>query len=118
MAYFKIGDNDYSSYVSELKVTDNVTYRAQTNAAGNTVVDKTNRKREIEVGIIPLNDTVMKQLLSDIEGFQVRISFRNPKTNTLLENLLCIIPEDTVEYYTIQVDKVSYKAFNLSFIEL
>lgn len=63
MAYFKINGVDYSMYVKELKINKNVNYNAQTNAAGNTVVDFINAKRTIEVGIIPLNDSVMAQLL-------------------------------------------------------
>jgi hypothetical protein len=117
MAYFKIGDIDYSTYVNELKVNKNNVYNAQTNAAGNTVVDYINAKREIEVGIIPLNDTVMAQLQAAIDAFNVSISFRNPKTNEL-ETINCVIPSDNVEYYTIQADKVMYKAFTLTFIEL
>lgn len=117
MAYFKIGENDYSAYTNELKIRSATTYRAQTNAAGNTVVDNANKKREITVGIIPLNDTVMKKLLADLDKFQVGITFRNPETNTD-EYTLCIIPESEVEYYTIQAGKVRYKAFNLTFVEL
>ena len=40
MSYFKIGDNDYSMYVNELKVTTDVNYNAQVNAVGDTVVDE------------------------------------------------------------------------------
>ena len=50
-------------------------------------------------------------------AFNVFISFRNPKTNEL-ETIECIIPDDNVEYYTIQADKVMYNAFTLKFIEL
>lgn len=118
MAYFKIGNNDYSDYVNELKVESNVTYRAQTNAAGNTVVDNANTKRTIEVGIIPLSADVMKSLQTDVEKFQVSLSFLNPNTNVLEEDILCIIPTNMVEYYTIQANKVSFKAFSLTFTEL
>lgn len=117
MAYFKIGDNDYSMYVSELNVTKEANYNAQTNAAGDTVVDFINHKRQIEVGIIAINDTVMSQLLSDLEAFNVFISFRNPQTNAL-EEVNCICPESSVEYYTIQADRVLYNAFQIEFIEL
>lgn len=118
MAYFKIGDKDYSMYVNALKVNTDVNYSSQTNAAGNTVVDYINKKRTIEVGIIPLNDTVMADLQEDIDAFNVSISFRNPKTNLLEENVNCIIPSNEVEYYTIQIDKVMYNALSLSFEEL
>lgn len=118
MSYFKIGENDYSAYVNELKVKDSMTYRAQTNAAGNTVVDNMNAKREVEVGIIPLDNSVMKNLLTDVHQFEVLLSFRNPRTDELEENVKCIIPTHEVEYYTIRVNKVSYKAFKLTFVEL
>ena len=117
MAYLKINGNDYSMYCNELKVSKDVNYNAQTNAAGNTVVDYINAKREIEVGIIPLNDTVMKTLLADLEAFNIMLSFRNPNTNQM-EEVNCIIPSNNVEYYTIQANKVQYKAMTLNFIEL
>ena len=118
MAYFKIGDVDYSMYVNQLKINKSSVYNAQTNAAGNTVVDYINSKREIEVGIIPLNPNVMSELQTAIDAFNVSISFRNPKTNVLEEGIDCIIPQNNIEYYTIQADKVMYKAFTLKFIEL
>lgn len=118
MAYFKINDVDYSMYVNALKVSTDTNYNAQTNAAGDTVVDYINQKREIEVGIIPLNDTVMAQLQAAIEAFNVNISFLNPKTKALEENVNVIIPSNEVEYYTIQVDKVSFDALTLTFTEL
>ena len=117
MAYFKIDDVDYSMYVNQLKVNKNSVYNSQVNAAGNTVVDYINTKRVIEVGIIPLNNTVMAQLQASIDAFNVSISFRNPKTNAL-ETINCIIPEDGIEYYTIQDGKVMYNAFSLTFTEL
>ena len=118
MAYFKIGDVDFSSYVNELKITKQANYNAQTNAAGNTVVDYVNAKRTIEVGIIPLNDSAMIALQNAISAFSVSISFRDPETNTLEENISCIIPSNGVSYYTIQAIEVMYKAFTLKFIEL
>ena len=118
MSYFKIGENDYSMYVNALKVKSNTTYRAQTNAAGDTVVDNAKSKRTIEVGIIPLSNTVMKDLMADVAEFKVYLSFRNPQTDILEENILCIIPSSEVEYYTIQANNVSFKACNLTFTEL
>lgn len=118
MAYFKIGSNDYSAHTNGLKITTNTSYRAQTNAAGDTVVDNQKSKRTIEVGIIPLDNTTMKKLMADLSDFQVRLSFRNPNTDALESNVLCIIPSSEVEYYTIRADKVQFKAFNLTFTEL
>lgn len=118
MTYFKIGDKDYSMYVNELNISTDTNYNAQTNAAGDTVVDYINKKRSIEVGIIPLNDAVMADLQADIEAFNVSISFLNPNTKLLEENVNCIIPSNKVEYYTIQTNKVMYKALTLTFTEL
>ena len=116
MAYFKIGSTDFSNIVNELKVDNTSNYNSQTNAAGDTVVDYINTKRIIEVGIIPLDDTDMANLQTAINDFDVMISFRNPRTNQL-ETIFCIIPESGIEYYTIQANKVMYKAFKLKFIE-
>ena len=118
MAFFKIDGIDFSMYVNELKVNKEHNYNAQTNAAGDTVVDYINSKREIEVGIIPLNDTAMTNLQAAIDAFNVSISFRNPKTNELETNINCIIPDNQIEYYTIQTNKVMYKELKLTFIEL
>lgn len=118
MNYFKIGDTDYSMYVNGLTVNKEANYNAQTNAAGNTVVDYINAKRTIEVGIIPLDSAAMVKLQAAIDAFNVSISFRNPNTGALEENVNCIIPGSNVEYYTIQQNKVMYKAFTLTFIEL
>lgn len=118
MTYFKINNNDYSLYTSALKVIDNANYVAQTNAAGNTVVDYINKKRTVEVGIIPLDASIMQQLKDDVAKFNVKLSFLNPETNELIENVDCIIPTNEVEYYTIQNNKISFKAAALTFTEL
>lgn len=118
MAYFKIGDVDFSHCVKSLKIDKKAVYNTQTNASGNSVVDYINSKRTIEVGIIPLDDVAMIRLQVAIEPFGVSISFRNPLTNELEENVSCIIPDDDVEYYTIQVGKVLYKELKLKFTEL
>lgn len=118
MSYLKINGVDYSMYVNALNITSDTIYNAQTNAAGNTVVDYINAKRTIEVGIIPLDDTVMRELQTAINGFSVSLSFRNPSTNALEEDVTCIIPNSGVEYYSIQANKVMYNAFTLKFIEL
>ena len=117
MSYFKIDGVDFSMYVNELSVSNSAVYNAQTNAAGDSVVDYINSKRKISVGIIPLNDAVMASLQAAIEAFNVGITYRDPQTNNLT-TLDCIIPENEVNYYTIQAGKVMYNAFSLTFIEL
>lgn len=118
LAYFKINNNDYSNIVNSLKVKKAANYTSQTNAAGDAVIDYINSKRVIEVGIIPLDANKMLALQQDIAAFGVSVSFLDPNTNTLAENVACIIPDTEPEYYTIQVNKVSFKAFSLTFTEL
>ena len=116
--YFKINDKDFSMYVNALKVSTQHTYEMKTSANGaDRITYKYNRK-VIDVGIIPLNDEAMRSLLSEVNKFRVSISVRDPETNTLVENIDCIIPSNTVDYYTIQVGKVMYKAFNLQLKEV
>lgn len=117
MEYFKIGDKDYSHICNSLKVNKTANYVAQTNAAGNSVVDYINSKRTIEVGIIPLTDADMIALQVAINSFNVVITIRNPLTNAI-ETINTIIPADEVEYYTIRADKVLYKAMTITFEEL
>lgn len=105
-------------YVNKLNIQNGHQYTAQTNARGNTVVDYINRKRTITVGIIPLDNEKMLTLQNQLKNFNVLITFRNPETGTLESNINCILPESEIEYYTIQVNKVMYNAFEITFTEL
>ena len=118
MTYFKINGKDFSKYVSALSIRRKAKYNAQTNAAGNTVVDHITTKREISVDIIPLDSEAMVAIQHELFNFNVNISFRNPYTGALEENVSCIIPDDEVEYYTIRADKVQFKAMTIKFSEL
>lgn len=118
MAYFKIGDVDFSMCVNQLEIQKKANYTAQTNAAGDTVVDYINSKRTITVGIIPLSGEDMVALQAAISDLGVNISFQNPTTNAIEENVACILPKDAVSYYTIQAGKVMFNAFTLTFTEL
>lgn len=117
MAYFKIGDTDFSHLVRSLNVTKEHNYNAQTNAAGNTVVDYINTKRTIEVGFIYMDDSDMAALQTAFSSFAVTVTYRDPKTNAL-EVASCIAPEIEADYYTIQADRVLYNEFELEFTEL
>lgn len=118
MTYFKINDTDYSLYCNQLKISVKTIFKQATNAAGDTVVKFVNRKRTFTVGIIPLNERVMEAFQNDIQQFNVLVSYRDPKTNELVENVKCIIPNDDCEFYTIQADKVLYKAMTVVLQEL
>lgn len=116
LAYLLINNKDYSAYVNELKVNTEAVYNAQTNAAGNSVVEYINDKKVITVGFIPMSDNTAIKLLNDA-SFHSSITYRNPLTNDLT-TIDCIVPESEIEYYTIQAGKVLYKAFTLTFTEL
>lgn len=118
MSYFKINGVDFSHYVNALRVTKSANYVEQVNAAGNTVVDYINSKRAIEVGIIPLDKDSLQALLGALDGFNVAISFLNPLTGVIEEDVNCIIPSEDISYYTIQADKVLVNTFMLTFTEL
>lgn len=117
MSYFKINGTDLSKYVSGLKISKAANFTSQTNAAGNTVVDYINTKRTIDVSIIALDDSVMKALQPLLDAFHMTIEYRDTTTGELVA-LSAILPTNDIEYYTIQTNKVMYKAFNLSFTEL
>lgn len=118
MAYFKIGDADYSHIVSGLKVSKKTQYTSQTNAAGNTVVDLISKKRTIEVEVVSLVEADAQALLNAVEEFNVSISYREPTTGALEEGVNCIISSNDIEYYTIQTKNVRLKKFKLKFSEL
>lgn len=117
MSYFKIDGHDYSTYVNKLKITREHIYKGQTSAAGNLLVKYVNTKRIIEVGIIPLDDEAMANLQADINKFEVSVSYLDAETQELVEDVKCIIPHNSVEYYTVQAGNVRFKAFALEFKE-
>ena len=119
MSYFlKINGTDFSKYVNKLVVGKEHLYEAMNTANGGDLIKYRGSKYTLEVGFIPLDDTSMSQLLTVLDEFSVTVSFRDPKTNLLVENLVCIIPNHLVEYYTIRADKVSYKAFSVQILQV
>lgn len=116
--FFEMNDTDYSMYVNKLIIGTEHHYISEKSAAGNEKVTHINATRVIEVGIIPLTDEIMADFLKDANGFYVTISYRDPQTNEMVEKLPCYIPNTLIEYHTIRVDKVMYKAFTLQIKEL
>lgn len=117
MAYFKINGVDYSQYVNKLSVQTNHIYNARTNASGNTSVKLINSKKIIMVGIIPLDAAVNAALVSALNTFKMTVEFLDPETGAL-GSATCIIPKNSIEFYTVQADKVQTKAYTLTFEEL
>ncbi len=118
MAYFNINSTEFSSLVSGLKVSRKANYNAQTNAAGDTVVDYINHKYEIEVEFIPLTADDMLTLQANINNLYCTIDFLNPITGNLLSGVECIVPENKVEYYTIQANRTLFNAVKVTFYQL
>ena len=116
--YFKINGNDYSMYVNKLQVGTEHNYKMETSAGGADRVTHKYSRKILEVGIIPLDGEAMARLLSDVNQFRVTISFRDPRTNAMVEDMPCIIPRHLIDYYTIQADKVMYQAFSLTIREI
>ncbi len=117
MTYFKINGRDFSQYVNKLEVQTNHMYNAKTNAMGNTAVKYITSKKVITVGIIPLSESSLRSLVTELNKFQVSLSYRDPKTGSL-DTTTCIVPTNNIAYYTIRADKVQTKAFNIVFEEL
>lgn len=116
MAYFKIGDTDFSNKIADLTVAKKHIYNAQTNAAGNTVVDTINAKRTITIKTIPMSQADLQALLT-ASSFNCTIYFLNPETGSLA-NANVIVPQSSISFYTIQNNKVIMKAVQLSYQEL
>ena len=123
MAYFKIKNNttnefvDVSIYVNKLNIQTNHVYSARTNASGNTSVKLINSKKVITVGIIALDEAITAELVKLFNQFQMTVEFRDPETKEL-KTANCILPKNSIEYYTIQADTVKTKAYTLTFEEL
>lgn len=117
MAYFKLNGNDYSDYVSKLSITTTEKYKQRENASGVTKVKRIRQVRNIQVGIIPLDASTLKNLIKDINKFEVTVDFLNPETNTLT-TAQCMIPAHTVDYYSINVNGTRVSAFSFTCEEL
>lgn len=118
MEYLKLNGVDFGGMVNRLNVNTVQNYTAQTNAAGNTVVDRISVKRTIEVGFRPLTLEEMQRVQSQTSAFSVLVSFLDPATGRLAEDVLCISAEAPTEYYTVQDGFVLFNEFTLEFQEL
>lgn len=118
MAYLTINGTDFSHLVSELRVNKAHNYNAQTNAAGDTVVDYINAKRTIEVGFIHMPAETVKGLLAALDAFSVSVGYRDPVTNAMVSGVSCIVPDISLDYYTIQSGRVMTKGFTVKLNEL
>jgi hypothetical protein len=116
--YFKIGNADFSSLVSGLKVGYEtlVSDESGRNANGDTVIDIVNRKKKVYLTLRHTTNAEMASFLAAIDDYVINISYLDPKTKTL-SNITCYTGTPEPEYYTIS-DKTIYKPLSLNFIEL
>jgi hypothetical protein len=116
--YFKIGNSDFSSLVSGLKVGYEtlVSDESGRNANGDTVIDIVNKKRKIYVTLRHTTNSEMASFLAAIEDYVITVSYLDPKTKTL-KSIQAYTGTPEPEYYTIS-DKTIYKPLSLNFIEL
>lgn len=109
---------DISTYTKGLVVGKEYRYSAQTNAAGNTVIDLINAKRTIEATIIPVSTDTVAAIARQTENLVLSVSFLNPNTNLLEENVSCYIPSTNIGYLMLLPEKQLTNEFTLKFIEL
>lgn len=119
MAYFKIDGTDFSQYVNKLNVQTKHKYTARENATGTLLVKYITAKKTVQVGIIPLDAASLKSLMSKLNSstFEHTVEYHDPELDAL-KTIRCIIPTNSIEYYTIQAGNTSAKAFNFSCEEL
>lgn len=126
MTYFKINGHDYSPYVSKLQVGRIRNALVTGNSSGNIGYVYKNTKRRVEVGIIMVDADLMKRIQNDMENFTfdparsvhyITISFLDPKTNTLVENMKCYPSDDVVDYYTIREGNIKFNPTTFTFNE-
>ena len=116
--YLQINNFDFSHYVSSLKITRKNLYNQQTNAAGDSVIDIINTKRIIEVGFTPITEPVMLATLCRLLDYvNFELTFLDPLDNELAQ-ANCLIDSHSIDYYTIQENKVINKPFTVTFTEL
>ncbi len=119
MNYFKIGEEDFSSLVSSMKVGYEtlVSEDSGRNANGDTVIDVINKKQKVYIGLRHTTETEMENFLNAIEDYVINISFLDPKTKALT-TITAYTGTPEPEYYTIQDGGILYKPLSINFIEL
>lgn len=113
MAYLKINGVDYSRYVNKLLIDTKHKYTARESASGDLLTKYIAKKRNINVGVIPLDASALRSLMSALDSFEVSVTFLDPTTNNLT-TCNCIIPVNSVEYYTIRAGNTMTKAFTFT----
>lgn len=121
MAYFKIGNTDFSPFVAKggLKV-DYETLVADTsgrNAQGDMTIDVINHKYKVGVTFIPMKPSEVTTLMSAIDNYVVTIYFQNPKTNALTE-ITAYTSTPSISWNTLATGIAQTAPFTINFIQL
>lgn len=118
MAYFKIGNVDFSAMVSGLKVGYETLVSDQSgrNAAGDTVIDVINRKTKLYVTFRHTTADEMNRLLQAVKGFVLSVTYLDPETKQQ-KTITAYTGTPEPEYYTIS-NKTIFNPLSLNFIEL
>ena len=112
MAYLKINGTDYSQFVNKLSITTKQKYTARESANGDLLVKYITAKRNISVGLAPLDASKAKGIIAAISGansMNVTVEFLDPATNSL-SSANCIVPVNSVDYYFINSNGTLLKA--------
>ena len=114
-----INGNDFSSYVSGLKVGYEtlVSDNSGRNAAGNLTIDVINHKIKLYVTLRHTTKEEMATILNALNGYVVDVKFLNPQTNAT-KTIECYTSTPEPEYYTAQSAKTIYKPLTFNLIEL
>lgn len=116
--YLKINGTDYSQYVNKLSVTTKQKYTARESANGDLLVKYITAKRNINVGLRPLDASTekTKTIIAAISGaasMNVKVDFLDPSTGSL-STAYCVIPTNTVEYQFINSNGTLLKAVSFT----
>lgn len=116
MAYLKLNNVDYSQYVNKLSITTKQKYTARESANGDLLVKYITAKRNIQVGLRPLEASKAKAIIAAISGagsMNVKVDFLDPSTDSL-STANCIVPTNTVEYHSINSNGTLLKAVSFT----
>ncbi len=116
MAYLKINGTDYSQFVNKLSITTKQKYTARESANGDLLVKYITAKRNIQVGLRPLEASRARTLIAAISGansMEVEVDFLDPSTNAL-SKATCVVPVNTVDYQSINSEGTLLKAISFT----
>lgn len=120
MTYFKIGNVDFSPYVSALKIGHEtiVSDHSGRNASGTMSIDVVAQKYKLYVSFRPMTAGEANTLLQSISSYSnLQVTFLNPFT-ALATTIRCYTGTPEVEWYTLQNGVQLTKDFSINFIEL